>query len=146
MRKNAKEQVEQELDKELQMADNDRFSGDMSRNEVEMDLSKFMEMIKENSDLKDQIRDLKANDTVNPWMKWIHLARAVDAWRIWPRAFLSVYIILVYYAAMWFMDLPEPSMEQSGLISILVGAGAAWFGLYVNSAAKEHATVESNKS
>ena len=24
---------------------------------------------------------------------------------------------------MWFMELPEPSMEQSGLISILVGAG-----------------------
>ena len=31
------------------------------------------------------------------------------------------------------MELPEPSMEQSGLISILVGAGAAWFGLYTNS-------------
>jgi hypothetical protein len=36
------------------------------------------------------------------------------------------------------MDLPEPSLEQSGLISILVGAGAAWFGLYTSSAAKEH--------
>ena len=79
------------------MAD-ERFSGDMSRNEVEMDLSKFMEMIQENAALKDEIRDLKANDTVNPWQKWIHLARAVDSWRIWPRAFLSVYIILVYYA------------------------------------------------
>ena len=62
------------------MAD-ERFSGDMSRNEVEMDLSKFMEMIQENGALKDEIRDLKANDTVNPWQKWIHLARAVDAWR-----------------------------------------------------------------
>ena len=85
------------------------------------------------SALKDEIRDLKANDTINPWQKWIHLARAVDSWRIWPRAFLSVYIILVYYAAMWFMDLPEPSLEQSGLISIIVGAGAAWFGLYAGT-------------
>ena len=84
--------------------------------------------------------ELKANDTVNPWVKWVHLARTIDAWRIWPRAFLTVYIVLVYYSAMWFMELPEPSMEQSGLISILVGAGAAWFGLYVNSAAKEHDT------
>ena len=119
------------------MAD-ERFSGDMSRNEVEMDLSKFMEMIQENAALKDEIRDLKANDTVNPWQKWVHLARTIDAWRIWPRAFLTVYIVLVYYAAMWFMELDAPTMEQSGLISILVGAGAAWFGLYVNSAAKEH--------
>ena len=121
------------------MAD-ERFSGDMSRNEVEMDLSKFMEMIQENAALKDEIRDLKANDTVNPWQRWIHLARAIDAWRIWPRAFLTVYIVLVYYSAMWFMDLESPNIEQSGLISILVGAGAAWFGLYVNSAAKEHDT------
>ena len=122
------------------MSDRDRFGGDMSRNEVEMDLSKFMEMIQENGALKDEIRDLKANDTVNPWQKWIHLARAIDAWRIWPRAFLTVYIVLVYYSAMWFMDLESPNIEQSGLISILVGAGAAWFGLYVNSAAKEHDT------
>ena len=30
----------------------ERFSGDMSRNEVEMDLSKFMEMIQENAVVK----------------------------------------------------------------------------------------------
>jgi hypothetical protein len=120
------------------MADRDEFRGDMSRNEVEMDLSKFMDLIQENADLKSKIVELTADSTINPWQKWIHLARAVDSWRIWPRAFLSVYIFLIYWVVMWFLDLPEPSMEQSGLISILVGAGAAWFGLYVNSAAKEH--------
>ena len=41
---------------------------------------------------------------------------------------------------MWFMELPEPSMEQSGLISILVGA-FAWFGLYVNSANPKNTTL-----
>ena len=120
------------------MADRDEFRGDMSRNEVEMDLSKFMDLIQENADLKAKIVELTADSTINPWQKWIHLARAVDSWRIWPRAFLSVYIFLIYWVVMGFLDLPEPSMEQSGLISILVGAGAAWFGLYVNSAAKEH--------
>lgn len=123
----------------------EKFSGDMSRNEVEMDLSKFMDLIQENANLKSEVAELKASDLTNPWQKWIHLARAIDAWRIWPRAFLTVYIVLVYYAAMWFMELPEPSMEQSGLISILVGAGAAWFGLYVNSAAKEHDTNANTK-
>ena len=118
--------------------DREKFSGDMSRNEVEIDLSKFMEMVTENNALKQEIFELTHNDRANPWQKFIFLAKAVDAWRIWPRAFLSVYIFLIYYVVMWFLDLPEPSMEQSGLISILVGAGAAWFGLYVNSAAKEH--------
>ena len=121
------------------MAD-ERFSGDMSRNEVEIDLNKFMELIANEAKLKDRIRELEADYMIKPWQKWIHLARAVDAWRIWPRAFLSVYIFLIYFVVMWFLELPEPSMEQSGLISILVGAGAAWFGLYVNSAAKEHET------
>ena len=41
---------------------------------------------------------------------------------------------LLYFTTFWFMDLPDPSFEQSGLISIVVGAGAAWFGLYTNSA------------
>jgi hypothetical protein len=41
---------------------------------------------------------------------------------------------LLYYTTFWFMDLPEPSFEQSGLISIVVGAGAAWFGLYAGTA------------
>jgi len=69
----------------------------------------------------------------NPYAKIIHLARAVDAWRIFPRLFLTVYIILLYKTVIWYMELPAPSMEQSGLISVVVGAGAAWFGLYTGS-------------
>ena len=69
----------------------------------------------------------------NPYQKWIHLAHAVDAWRIFPRAFLSIYIFLPYYSTMWFMGLENPTLEQSGLISIIVGAGAAWFGLYAGT-------------
>ena len=31
------------------------------------------------------------------------------------------------------MDLETPTFEQSGLISVVVGAGAAWFGLYAGT-------------
>jgi len=31
------------------------------------------------------------------------------------------------------MSLPEPNNAQAGGFSVIVGAGAAWFGLYVNS-------------
>tara|TARA_R100000700_G_C3168207_1_gene143099 strand:+ start:979 stop:1368 length:390 start_codon:yes stop_codon:yes gene_type:complete len=110
-----------------------QFSGDMDRNEVEMDLNKFMDMMREISDLKDKIRELEDVSNVNPHQKWIHLAQAVDSWRIFPRVFLSVYIFLLYYSTMWFMALETPSLEQSGLISIIVGAGAAWFGLYAGT-------------
>ena len=69
----------------------------------------------------------------NPYQRLIHLARAIDAWRIFPRLFLTVYIVLLYKCVIWYMDLPNPTLEQSGLISIVVGAGAAWFGLYTGT-------------
>ena len=82
--------------------------------------------------------DASAKDLgVNPYKNWIHMARAVDAWRIFPRLFLTVYIVLLYKTVIWYMDLPAPSMEQSGLISVVVGAGAAWFGLYTGSSKKD---------
>ena len=110
-----------------------RFGGDMDRNEVEMDLNKFMAMIQEIGELKDKIRELEDVKNNNPYQKVIFIAQAVDSWRIFPRAFLTVYIILLYYTVMWFMDLPDPTFEQSGLISIVVGSGAAWFGLYAGT-------------
>ena len=109
------------------------FSGDMDRNEVEIDLNKFMALLQEKSDLKDRIRELEDEKNDNPYQRFIFVAEAIDCWRIIPRAFLGVYMYLLYYTTFWFMDLPEPTFEQSGLISIVVGAGAAWFGLYTNS-------------
>ena len=110
-----------------------RFGGDMDRNEVEMDLSKFMAMVQEIGELKDKIRDLEDVKNNNPYQKIIFVAQAVDSWRIFPRVFLSVYVYLLYYTTFWFMDLSDPTFEQSGLISIVVGAGAAWFGLYAGT-------------
>jgi hypothetical protein len=81
--------------------------------------------------------DASAKDLgVNPYAKLIHLARAVDSWRIFPRIFITTYIFLLYKVVVWYMELPNPTMEQSGLVSIVVGAGAAWFGLYTGSRAK----------
>ena len=116
------------------MAHSEEFHGDMSRNEVEIDLNKFMSMVSEIGELKAKIMEMEmALAPENPWQRWIWLSNMVDAWRIFPRAFLSIYMFLLYYCTIWFMDLPEPTLEQSGLVSIVVGAGAAWFGLYTGT-------------
>ena len=66
-------------------------------------LAEANEMIDEQETLKKKIEiELEVGSThvnrgINPYQKWIHLARAVDAWRIFPRMFLSVYIFLLYY-------------------------------------------------
>jgi len=76
------------------------------------------------------------NSGKNKYQGWIDMARAVDSWRIFPRLFITTYIFLLYKVVIWYMDIPAPTMEQSGLVSIVVGAGAAWFGLYTGSRAK----------
>ena len=118
-----------------QGAPSEQFQGDMSRNEVEIDLNKFMAMVSEIGELKAKIMEMEnEREPDNPWQKWIWLSNMIDAWRIFPRAFLSVYIILLYKCTIWFMELDAPTFEQSGLISVVVGAGAAWFGLYAGTA------------
>ena len=69
----------------------------------------------------------------NKYQKWIDMATAVDSWRIFPRLFITTYIYLLYKVVVWYMGIEDPTMEQSGLVSIVVGAGAAWFGLYTGS-------------
>lgn len=79
-------------------------------------------------------------DPSTPWWHapdergWLWIApEYFSRWRIFPRVFISMYIFLFYEVTMWFMSLPEPNASQAGLVSVVVGAGAAWFGLYVNS-------------
>lgn len=67
----------------------------------------------------------------NNWL-W-HAPEYFSRWRLFPRAFITMYIYLLYDVTQWFMALPDPNTQQAGLVSVIVGAGAAWFGLYVNS-------------
>ena len=95
-----------------------------------------MSDIKKKVNIELEVDTTQTDSSQNPFQWVIHLAKAVDAWRIFPRLFLTVYIILLYKCVIWYMNLAAPTMEQSGLISIVVGAGAAWFGLYTGSSKK----------
>ena len=96
---------------------------------VPADKPKISKKVKVDLEVDTSVKDLGPN----PFAKIIHMAKAVDAWRIFPRIFITTYIVLLYKCVIWFMALDNPTLEQSGLISIVVGAGAAWFGLYTNS-------------
>ena len=69
----------------------------------------------------------------NRYQGLIDIAVAVDQWRIFPRVFISTYIYLLYKVTIWFMGVEDPTIAQSGLVSIVVGAGAAWVGLYAGT-------------
>ena len=55
----------------------------------------------------------------------------IDKWRIFPRFLITLYGVACWRTTEWFMQLPEPTNAQSAFVSVVVGAGAAWFGLYV---------------
>ena len=57
----------------------------------------------------------------------------MSEWRLVPRLLIALYGYVFYMTVNWFMATPDPNMAQAGFVSTVVGAGAAWFGLYVNS-------------
>lgn len=119
----------------IKSAGSNHFAGDLDRNEVEIDLDKFLNLLQENQDLKTKLRDAENEYHRNPWMRWEHMASTVNAWRMIPRALMVFYMWLLYWAVMWFTDPnnfpPEgPSDNQTTLITVLVGAGGAWFTAY----------------
>lgn len=66
-------------------------------------------------------------------MKIARIARILNELRVIPRMLMAFYIVLTWQTSQWFFALQDPSAAQAGFASAVVGAGAAWFGLYVNS-------------
>ncbi len=58
-------------------------------------------------------------------------AGLLDKFRVIPRLIMLAYIYAFYASTTWFMALTDPSNAQAAFISTIVGAGAAFFGLYV---------------
>ena len=81
------------------------------------------------------LEDDEKEEEVSEPITWYNniTASKIDKWRIWPRLLITLYGVMFYRTAEWFMSLPEPSNAQSAFISVIVGAGAAWFGLYCGS-------------
>jgi|TARA_Y100000389_G_scaffold204680_1_gene258830 hypothetical protein len=82
------------------------------------------------------IEEMKTNfiDKVK-WLWWFlkeELPQFLSNWRTVPRLMMVLYGLVFYETMTWFMALDAPNNAQAGFVSVVVGAGAAWFGLYVN--------------
>ena len=82
--------------------------------------------------VEDNDVDEKAAPAPTTWYNSISSSQ-IDKWRVWPRLLITLYGVMFYRTTEWFMTLPDPSNAQSAFISVIVGAGAAWFGLYCGS-------------
>jgi hypothetical protein len=61
----------------------------------------------------------------------------LDRWRVVPRLLMLAMVIMTYRVVEWFMEIPAPTLEQAGLVSVMTGALTGSFGLFLGSGKKE---------
>ena len=59
--------------------------------------------------------------------------KTLNNYRLIPRILILGYSWLLYDVSLWFMSLSDPSGTQAAFVSTMVGASAAFFGLYTRS-------------
>jgi len=60
-----------------------------------------------------------------------------DQWRVIPRLLMIMMLISTYRVVEWYMALPDPSTQQTTLVSIMTGMLSGSFGLFLGSGRKE---------
>jgi hypothetical protein len=60
-----------------------------------------------------------------------------DQWRVIPRLLMITMLISTYRVVEWYMALPDPSTQQTTLVSIMTGMLSGSFGLFLGSGRKE---------
>lgn len=66
----------------------------------------------------------------------LELAELIDAWRVFPRLFLSLFYIVVAQTHVWYTGLADPSTGQGLYVTAVWGATAAVTKFYVDSGRK----------
>lgn len=61
----------------------------------------------------------------------------LNQWRVVPRLLMIAMVFMTYRVVEWFMTIPEPTLEQAGLVSVMTGALTGSFGLFLGSGKKE---------
>ena len=63
-------------------------------------------------------------------------ATIIDNYKIFPRLMMGVVTVLTYQSVHWYMTLENPTLQQSGLVSVCAGMLTGCFGLWMNKEAK----------
>lgn len=67
-------------------------------------------------------------------------ARYIDDLKILPRLMMLAVTILTYQSVHWYMSLPDPTVQQSGLVSVCMGALTGCFGIWMGKESKTTVT------
>jgi hypothetical protein len=68
----------------------------------------------------------------------------LDNWKVLPRLMMLAVTVLTYQH--WFMSLDDPSVAQSGLVSVCMGALTGCFGIWMGKESKTSVTSTGSSS
>ena len=55
----------------------------------------------------------------------------IDDYKVMPRLMMLAVTVLTYQSVHWYMGLDNPSVQQSGLVSVCMGALTGCFGIWM---------------
>jgi hypothetical protein len=64
------------------------------------------------------------------------MSTVLDEWKVWPRVMMLVFTLMSWRVVEWFMNLPDPSVQQAGLVSVVMGAATGAFGIWMSKEVK----------
>ena len=64
------------------------------------------------------------------------MSTVLDEWKVWPRVMMLVFTLMSWRVVEWFMNLPDPSVQQAGLVSVVMVAATGAFGIWMSKEVK----------
>lgn len=64
-----------------------------------------------------------------------HVRTFLDDWKIWPRFMMIAFTVMSWRVVEWFMNLPDPTTQQSALVSVTMGAATGAFAIWMGKEA-----------
>lgn len=59
------------------------------------------------------------------------MATVLDEWRLLPRCMMVVFTFMSFRVVEWFMGLDDPTTQQAGLVSVVMGAATGAFAVWM---------------
>ena len=64
------------------------------------------------------------------------MVTVLDEWKVWPRGMMVVFTLITCTCGECGMNRPDPSMQQAGLVALVMGAATGAFGIWMSKEVK----------
>jgi hypothetical protein len=66
----------------------------------------------------------------------MQMATVLDDWKVLPRLMMLVFTFMSFRVVEWFMGLDDPTTQQAGLVSVVMGAATGAFAVWMGKEVK----------